>query len=71
MLLIIEWSFVQGKKQAKRIESLVALEKIVKNALSVLGLMPTRYSEVNLLFTIPATLEKSLHMKFLPFNNFG
>ncbi|XP_021665547.2 cysteine--tRNA ligase, chloroplastic/mitochondrial isoform X3 [Hevea brasiliensis] len=36
----------KGKKQAKRIESLAALEKIVKNALCVLGLMPTTYSEV-------------------------
>ncbi|KAJ9184052.1 hypothetical protein P3X46_007834 [Hevea brasiliensis] len=46
----------KGKKQAKRIESLAALEKIVKNALCVLGLMPTTYSEVNLMFTGPATL---------------
>ncbi|XP_012076505.1 cysteine--tRNA ligase, chloroplastic/mitochondrial isoform X3 [Jatropha curcas] len=36
----------KGKKQRKRIESLAALEKIVRNALSVLGLMPTTYSEV-------------------------
>ncbi|XP_065849426.1 cysteine--tRNA ligase, chloroplastic/mitochondrial isoform X1 [Euphorbia lathyris] len=35
----------KGKKQTKRIESLAALEKAVRNALSVLGLMPTAYSE--------------------------
>ncbi|WCJ30338.1 Cysteine--tRNA ligase [Euphorbia peplus] len=35
----------KGKKQNKRIESLAALEKAVRNALSILGLMPTTYSE--------------------------
>ncbi|MBA0628618.1 hypothetical protein Godav_023319 [Gossypium davidsonii] len=35
----------KGKKQAMRIESVAALEKIIRNVLSVLGLMPTSYSE--------------------------
>ncbi|CAK7353778.1 unnamed protein product [Dovyalis caffra] len=35
----------KGKKQAKRIESIAALEKMVRNALIVLGLMPPTYSE--------------------------
>ncbi|OMP07526.1 Aminoacyl-tRNA synthetase, class 1a, anticodon-binding protein [Corchorus capsularis] len=35
----------QGKKQKMRIESVAALEKIIRNVLSVLGLMPTSYSE--------------------------
>ncbi|KHG12924.1 Cysteine--tRNA ligase [Gossypium arboreum] len=35
----------KGKKQATRIESVAALEKIIRNVLSVLGLMPTSYSE--------------------------
>ncbi|TYG99094.1 hypothetical protein ES288_A10G168500v1 [Gossypium darwinii] len=34
----------KGKKQATRIESVAALEKIIRNVLSVLGLMPTSYS---------------------------
>lgn len=37
---------MQGKKQELRIESLAALEKAIKNVLSILGLMPTSYSEV-------------------------
>ncbi|KAK9279679.1 hypothetical protein L1049_013359 [Liquidambar formosana] len=36
----------KGKKQQLRIESLAALEKIIRNILSILGLMPTSYSEV-------------------------
>ncbi|XP_044463650.1 cysteine--tRNA ligase, chloroplastic/mitochondrial isoform X5 [Mangifera indica] len=36
----------KGKKQAKRLESLTALEKTIRNVLTVLGLMPTSYSEV-------------------------
>ncbi|GLT77137.1 hypothetical protein SLA2020_487490 [Shorea laevis] len=36
----------KGKKQAMRIESLTALEKIIREVLVVLGLMPTSYSEV-------------------------
>lgn len=36
----------KGKKQELRIESLAALEKTIKNLLSILGLMPTSYSEV-------------------------
>ncbi|KAI8569116.1 hypothetical protein RHMOL_Rhmol02G0253900 [Rhododendron molle] len=36
----------KGKKQELRIESLAALEKAIKNVLSILGLMPTSYSEV-------------------------
>ncbi|KAJ4850009.1 hypothetical protein Tsubulata_016245 [Turnera subulata] len=35
----------KGRKQAKRIESIAALEKIVRKALIVLGLMPTTYFE--------------------------
>ncbi|MBA0724935.1 hypothetical protein Golax_021574, partial [Gossypium laxum] len=35
----------KGKKQAMRLESVAALEKIIRNVLSVLGLMPTSYSE--------------------------
>ncbi|KAE9452216.1 hypothetical protein C3L33_15914, partial [Rhododendron williamsianum] len=35
----------QGKKQELRIESLAALEKAIKKVLSILGLMPTSYSE--------------------------
>ncbi|KAK6279454.1 hypothetical protein POUND7_019721 [Theobroma cacao] len=35
----------KGKKQAMRIESVAALEKIIRNVLSVLGLMPTSYSK--------------------------
>ncbi|XP_041022716.1 cysteine--tRNA ligase, chloroplastic/mitochondrial isoform X2 [Juglans microcarpa x Juglans regia] len=36
----------KGKKQEFRIESLGALEKTIKNVLTVLGLVPTSYSEV-------------------------
>lgn len=36
----------KGKKQELRIESLAALEKLIRNVLTVLGLMPTSYSEV-------------------------
>lgn len=36
----------KGKKRELRIESLAALEKTIKNLLSILGLMPTSYSEV-------------------------
>lgn len=39
---------MQGKKQAMRLESLAALEKIIRNVLTVLGLMPKGYSEVKL-----------------------
>lgn len=35
----------KGKKQTKRIESIAALEKMVRNALMVLGLMPPTYNE--------------------------
>lgn len=35
----------KGKKQIKRIESIAALEKMVRNALMVLGLMPPTYNE--------------------------
>ncbi|GAV87619.1 tRNA-synt_1e domain-containing protein/DALR_2 domain-containing protein [Cephalotus follicularis] len=35
-----------GKKQKMRIESLTAVEKIIRNVLTVLGLMPTSYSEI-------------------------
>lgn len=35
----------KGKKQTKRIESIAALEKMVRNALLVLGLMPPTYNE--------------------------
>uniref|UniRef100_A0A803QAH7 cysteine--tRNA ligase n=1 Tax=Cannabis sativa TaxID=3483 RepID=A0A803QAH7_CANSA len=34
----------KGKKQALRVESLTALEKMIRNALEVLGLMPTSYT---------------------------
>lgn len=34
-----------------RIESVAALEKIIRNVLSVLGLMPTSYSEVKTAFS--------------------
>lgn len=37
---------LQGKKQEFRIESLAALEKIIGSVLSILGLMPASYSEV-------------------------
>lgn len=40
---------IQGKKQVLRIESLAALEKIVRNVLSILGLMPASYTEVRML----------------------
>ncbi|GMH12461.1 hypothetical protein Nepgr_014302 [Nepenthes gracilis] len=36
----------KGKKQQSRIESLAALENIVRDVLSVLGLMPSSYSEI-------------------------
>ncbi|CAH9076044.1 unnamed protein product [Cuscuta epithymum] len=36
----------KGKKQEMRIESLVALEKTIRNALSILGLVPSDYCEV-------------------------
>lgn len=36
----------KGKKQVLRIESLAALEKIVRNVLSILGLMPASYAEI-------------------------
>uniref|UniRef100_A0A1D1XM00 cysteine--tRNA ligase n=1 Tax=Anthurium amnicola TaxID=1678845 RepID=A0A1D1XM00_9ARAE len=36
----------KGKKQELRVESLVALEKEIRNVLTVLGLMPSGYSEV-------------------------
>ncbi|KAH9798996.1 cysteine--tRNA ligase [Citrus sinensis] len=36
----------KGKKQAMRLESLAALEKTIRNVLTVLGLMSTGYSEV-------------------------
>ncbi|XP_021904213.1 cysteine--tRNA ligase, chloroplastic/mitochondrial [Carica papaya] len=36
----------KGRKQAMRIESLGALENVIRNALSILGLMSTCYSEV-------------------------
>ncbi|GKU87308.1 hypothetical protein SLEP1_g1731 [Rubroshorea leprosula] len=36
----------KGKRQAMRIESLAALEKIIREILAVLGLMPTNYSKV-------------------------
>ncbi|KAG5225244.1 cysteine--tRNA ligase [Salix suchowensis] len=35
----------KGKKQTKRVVSIAALEKMVRNALMVLGLMPPTYSE--------------------------
>lgn len=37
---------VQGKKQESRIESLAALENAVRNILTILGLLPDSYSEV-------------------------
>ena len=37
---------MQGKKQKNRIESLAALEKIVRSVLNILGLMPMTYAEV-------------------------
>lgn len=37
---------MQGKKQQFRIESLAALEKSIGDVLTVLGLMPSSYSEV-------------------------
>ncbi|KAE8056340.1 hypothetical protein FH972_013121 [Carpinus fangiana] len=36
----------KGKRQDLRMESLTALERIIRNVLTVLGLMPTSYSEV-------------------------
>ncbi|KAM7258821.1 hypothetical protein ACFE04_014562 [Oxalis oulophora] len=36
----------KGKKQKLRIESLAALEKIIRDVLAILGLMPTNYSEI-------------------------
>ncbi|XP_048331400.2 cysteine--tRNA ligase, chloroplastic/mitochondrial isoform X2 [Ziziphus jujuba] len=36
----------KGKKQNLRIESLAALEKTIRNVLSILGLMPASYSEI-------------------------
>ncbi|PSS11177.1 Cysteine--tRNA ligase [Actinidia chinensis var. chinensis] len=36
----------KGKKQELRIESLAALGEMIRNLLSILGLMPTSYSEV-------------------------
>ncbi|KAI7995144.1 hypothetical protein LOK49_LG11G01463 [Camellia lanceoleosa] len=36
----------KGRKPELRIESLAALEKMISNLLSILGLMPTSYSEV-------------------------
>ncbi|CAH9107006.1 unnamed protein product [Cuscuta europaea] len=36
----------KGKKQGLRIESLVALEKTIRSALSILGLIPSDYCEV-------------------------
>lgn len=38
--------FMQGKKEELRLESLAALEKSIRNVLTALGLMPSRYSEV-------------------------
>lgn len=38
----------QGKKQAGREESLRALEATIRDVLTILGLMPTSYSEVQL-----------------------
>lgn len=38
----------QGKKQPRREESLKALEASVREVLTILGLMPTSYSEVQL-----------------------
>ncbi|XVE84485.1 hypothetical protein DITRI_Ditri17bG0017300 [Diplodiscus trichospermus] len=35
----------KGKKQKMRFESVAALEKIIRNVLTLLGLMPTSYSE--------------------------
>ncbi|PON71324.1 Cysteinyl-tRNA synthetase/mycothiol ligase [Parasponia andersonii] len=35
----------KGKKQAFRVESLAALQKIIRNVLDILGLMPTSYSK--------------------------
>lgn len=35
----------KGKKQALRIESLVALEKTIRNVLAILGLVPASYAE--------------------------
>ena len=40
----------QGKKQPRREESLKALEASVREVLTILGLMPTSYSEVQLPF---------------------
>lgn len=37
---------MQGKKEELRLESLAALEKSIRNVLTALGLMPSRYSEV-------------------------
>lgn len=37
---------MQGKKQALRVESLAALENMIRSTLHTLGLMPTSYSEV-------------------------
>ncbi|KAL7181844.1 hypothetical protein ACSBR1_040702 [Camellia fascicularis] len=37
---------MQGRKRELRIESLAALEKMISNLLSILGLMPTSYSEI-------------------------
>ena len=45
VLFITEWS-VQGKKQELRLESLAALEKVIRDVLTILGLMPASYSEV-------------------------
>ncbi|XP_062076504.1 cysteine--tRNA ligase, chloroplastic/mitochondrial-like isoform X2 [Humulus lupulus] len=36
----------KGKKQALRVESLAALEKMIRNALEILGLMPTSYTNI-------------------------
>lgn len=37
---------MQGKKQDLRLECLAALEQALRNVLTILGLMPTSYSEV-------------------------
>ena len=60
---------MQGKKQELRIESLAALGETIRNLLSILGLMPTSYSEVLKIFHVLESSFLSRYDTLLSYDN--
>ena len=53
---------MQGKKQELRLESLAALEKVIREVLTILGLMPASYSEVCKCIMTRPEFSKKFHL---------